>query len=123
MLVHAASIALERVRQLAAFGFGEPGRPTGLDASRAMGPMKQGSASFSQMQSIPAAGNGVPAAFDEAAVFELIDEGNKAAGNHAEHAGQRLLRDSRRCREDLEDPRVRRGEIQVLERSANPAAA
>jgi hypothetical protein len=73
---------------------------------------KSGVAFLGEVEGIGAAIVGGGAAFEEAAGFEFVDDGDEGAGMNVERVGERLLAEAFGAAEDAEDAGVGRGEVE-----------
>ena len=102
--------ALEEGGELMLLGLSEGGEE-GLVvlAGDAADGFEHGATAFREVEGMAAAVVGIGAALDEALRFELIDQGDQTAGQHAEGGGEGLLGDRRGRAQDAQDSGVGRG--------------
>jgi hypothetical protein len=104
---------LQKLTELSLLLDGERGKQSFLMFARNSSYGLQGNPPFfGEMERIAATIIRVVAPLDEPARFQLVHQGHKAAGEHAQNAGERLLCHRPAPAQDPENAGVRRGEIQ-----------
>lgn len=108
--------ALEQGRELLLLGLGEGGEQQTLMFARHVGNGRESLLSpIGQDEGVTAAVVGIGGALDEATGAQFIQKGDKAAGDHAQAAGEGLLGEPGRVGEDKQDSGMGGRQVELRE--------